>query len=143
MKYKHFLIAATVETAGGFERLVDISHTRDNFHEIEGLVRPSVSWSLYGFKANGPSEWIGDYDSQASALEIYENLTGITPEPVSPDQLHIPLAGPGRMINIGYASALAEQIEQMKGMFDDEDGAIETALEGFYEEERRILAEES
>lgn len=41
---------------------------------------------------------------------------------------------------LGAMASMAEQIEQMKGMFDDEDGAIEDALEDYADAEMRARA---
>lgn len=140
MKFKHFLIVATVSTPNGVERLVDLNMSLEDVQKVSCIVSLDLNWSLYGYKKCGRCEWITDCRTLEGAINLYGSITGLQHQLENSQAVHIELPGEDAQIGLGIATQLAHQLEQMKDLFDDSDGAIANALDEFNKEKTRIMA---
>lgn len=132
-QFKHYLVAACIETVHEVERLEENGYTLATAHLVPGQKGSGVFWSLYGYAKSGMGTCIGDFASREAALEVYSQITGCRPPAVPEETLTISLFAPSYERLLDAGSELATQVEQMKGSFDDADGAIEAALDAFEE----------
>lgn len=133
--FTRYLIAACLQTTLEVIRLAENGITLETAHQVPDLAQKDVFWTLYGRLEDGRSLAVSDCSTLQGALETYEHITGCKAPTLPADALLVDLYAPNPRNLVAVGAELAFQIEQMKGMFNDEDGTIEKALDEFYETE--------